>query len=126
MTSMPRLALASAALAVAVAACGGRMPPGQPGDGQVISGNERFGWDQPAGDAAELATFRYAFYTDNARTETTDVACASQAAAAGFACTCRLPSMSSGTHTLQIAAFIIDAGTVRESARSSSVTVNVR
>ncbi|PYR75195.1 MAG: hypothetical protein DMF86_16175 [Acidobacteria bacterium] len=115
---MPRLALASAALAVAVAACGGRMPPGQPGDGQVISGNERFGWDQPAGDAAELATFRYAFYTDNART--------GQAAAAGFACTCRLPSMSSGTHTLQIAAFIIDAGTVRESARSSSVTVNVR
>jgi hypothetical protein len=113
--------------ALAVTACGGSRSSGtQSPDAQPISGTERFGWDQPAADAGELATFRYALYVDSTRSEVTDVACSGPPSAAGFACTCRLPAMSSGRHTLQIAAFVLDAGTIRESARSTSLDVVVR
>ena len=120
---MRSLASGCAALSLALAACGGRMPPGPPGDGQVISGMERFGWDQPAADAAELATFRYAIYLDTSRLEAEDVTCGTGAGAAGFACTCRLPAMSSGAHTLAVAAYVVLAGVTRESPRSASVSV---
>jgi hypothetical protein len=89
----------------------------------MISGSERFGWDQPAADAGELATFRYAMYVDEVRSEAADVSCDASPSAGRFACTSRLPSMSIGAHTLQVAAFVIDAGAVRESARSAGVRV---
>lgn len=93
------------------------------GGGETITGLERFGWDQPAADAGELASFRYALYVDEARSEATDVSCAPGAAAGRFACTCRLPALSSGAHSLQVAAFVLDAGVTRESARSAAVRV---
>jgi hypothetical protein len=107
-----------------VSACGGSTgaPPGS-GNADTITGTERFGWDQPASDAGELASFRYALYVDNSRTEATDVSCGSTPASGRFACTCALPLMASGSHTLQVAAFVIDASTTRESARSDAVRV---
>jgi hypothetical protein len=107
-----------------VSACGGSTdaPPGS-GSGETITGAERFGWEQPASDAGELASFRYAFYVDNSRTEATDVSCGSTATSDRFACTCGLPVMASGSHTLQVAAFVIDASTTRESPRSAAVRV---
>ena len=50
--------------------------PSAPSGGESITGSERFGWEQPAADAAELATFRYAIYVDDARSEATGVSCA--------------------------------------------------
>src|SRR4029079_13650900 len=107
---------------VVLVACGGKSPT-SPGTGDVITGSERFGWDQPAADAGELATFRYAMYVDEARGEAADVTCDAASTSGRFACTSRLPSMPNGMHTLQVAAFVIDAGLVRESARSASVRV---
>jgi hypothetical protein len=121
---MARAAAVSAALACLVlCACGDSS--GTPGSnsGEIITGVERFGWEQPAADAGELASFRYAIYVDNSRTEAADVSCGSSAASGRFECTCQLPAIASGAHTLQIAAFIVDGNATRESARSEAVRV---
>jgi len=117
-TQLVTVVLACAALS----ACGGP-PPSPPATGDVLSGGERFGWDQPAGDAAELAAFRYALYVDETRNEAADVTCSPAPSGGRFACTCRIPSLSAGTHTLQIAAFVSDGGTILESSRSAAVRV---
>jgi hypothetical protein len=121
---MARAAAFSAALACLVlCACGDSS--GAPGSssGEIITGVERFGWEQPAADAGELASFRYALYVDNSRTEANDVSCGSSAATGRFACTCQLPAIASGAHTLQIAAFVVDGNATRESGRSEAVRV---
>jgi len=88
-----------------------------------ISGLERFGWEQPATDTGELASFRYAMYVDNTRSEATDVSCGSTSTSGRFACTCQLPVMAAGSHTLQVAGFVTDESASRESARSEAVRV---
>ena len=108
-----------------LASCGGGSPS-SPNGAETITGVERMGWDQPAADAGELASFRYAVYVDETRTEASDVACASVQSSAGFACTSRLPSMSNGVHTLQVAAYVLDGGAVRESTRSAALRVTKR
>lgn len=103
-----------------LAACGS---PPAPSGTETITGDERFGWDQPAADAGELASFRYALYVDDTRSEALDVSCAPGQAAGVFGCTSRLPAMSAGAHTLQIASFVNDGGAVRESTRSTAVRI---
>ena len=117
------------ALAVAVAGCGkspsAPPPPSTtPGPVETITGSERLGWDQRASDAAELATFRYAIYVDGVRTELTGATCSTSPSNGSFACTARLPAISRGTHTIELASFIVD-GSVLESARSSALRVSV-
>ena len=104
-----------------LAACSGSIST--PGATETITGVERFGWEQPAADAGELASFQYAIYVDEARSEAVDVSCAAGQSSGRFNCTSRLPSMSSGIHTLQVAAFVVDRGATRESARSVLVRV---
>jgi hypothetical protein len=116
-------ALVLVAACFATGSCGPSRHDPAPSDGQVITGNERFGWDQAAADVAELASFGYAVYLDGVRTEAVDVSCGTTATAAGFPCTCRLPAMSVGAHTLQVAAFVVDGATIRESERSPAVQV---
>jgi hypothetical protein len=101
------------------AACGGKKPDSAP-PGERISGAERIGWDQQASDATELASFRYAIYVDGARNELADVTCAP--APPTFACSARLPSLTAGPHTLELASFISDLGTV-ESPKSAPLRV---
>jgi len=110
-----------ASAAFVLAACGGS--PATSSGTETITGVERFGWDQPAADAGELTSFRYALYVDEARSEAADVACAPGQSNGSFACTSRLPAISQGVHTLQVAAFVLDGGVTRESARSAAVRV---
>jgi hypothetical protein len=117
-------ALMSLLILSASSACGGGSPSTPPpAGGDTITGSERFGWDQPAADAGELATFRYAIYVDDVRSEVTDAQCAPAQTPRQFACTCSLPSMTSGPHTVQVSAYVLDGGTVRESSRSTPVRV---
>ena len=95
-------------------------PPGN----ETINGTERIGWDQRAADTVELAAIGYVLYVDGTRTPLTAVTCATEAVTAGFACSARLPALSAGSHTLQLASFITD-GTVLESERSASLSVTV-
>lgn len=105
--------------------CGspGQGPAGSP---QAITGSERFGWDQAAADLGELATFRFVFYVDGVRSESVEATCGTAPGAAGFPCTCQLPAMAAGLHALQLAAYVDDNGTIRESERSAPLRVQKR
>lgn len=92
----------------------------------VLTGSERFAWDQKAADRTELSKLRYAMYVDGARTEIATATCSETAGAAGFSCTCPLPKMSPGAHTLQVAAYVMDGSSVKESSRSTPVRVVIR
>jgi glucose/arabinose dehydrogenase len=95
-----------------------------PAPSETITGNERLGWDQRASDAVELSTFRYAVYVDGTRSELTAATCATASTDGAFACSARLPALSPGAHTIELASFIVD-GSVFESARSSALRVTV-
>ena len=116
-------------LALGAYACQKKTPPAPtptPDGVETVSGSERLGWDQRAADTAELGSFRYAIYVDGARSEVAEPSCASTPGANGFACTGRLPPMTPGQHTLEIAAFVVDSGgATLESARSTGLRVNV-
>jgi len=112
------------------AACGSSTPPAPstgPGNGssESITGRERIGWDQPASDSAELATFGYAIYVDGIRNEIIDPSCSGSASASGFSCSGRLPPMSSGAHALEIAAFSTVNSESGESPKSAPLHVVV-
>src|SRR3954451_20782770 len=111
-----------------VAACGGGSPPPPvvtpPSTPVTVTGTERIGWDQPAGDAVELATFGYAIYVDGTRTAATGGACTPAAAATGFPCTAALPPLTPGAHSLQVASFVND-GALLESTRSAALQLTL-
>ena len=114
---------------VAAAACDSRSSPAPPvvtppGNNETITGVERIAWDQRAGDAAELAAIGYVLYVDGNRTSFSEVTCAATSTAAGFACSGRLPPLTPGPHTLQLASTITD-GTLLESERSAALSVTV-
>lgn len=100
-------------------------PSPDPGAPPAIRGDERLGWDQPAANRAELATFSYAIYVDGARREMAGVTCEDSAAAAGFPCSGQLPLMTPGLHTLELAAFFTDDDRVVEGPKSTPFQVNV-
>ena len=125
MLSRPSIAVL-ALLTISLGACDNDKAPPSPSGGSggdvQISGNERLGWMQQAANASELATFQYAIYVDGVRSELTGASCATTAGTSGFECTAPLPVMSPGTHTLELAAFVVDGG-VLESAKSPALTV---
>jgi len=117
-----------AALAVSFAACGSSTPPPSTSDpggtGERISGNERLGWNQGASSAGDLATFRYAAYVDGNRVELADVSCGGLAS--GVApCNSRMPAMTPGAHSIELASFLVDGESVIESGRSAPLRVTV-
>jgi glucose/arabinose dehydrogenase len=112
----------------ALSACDGKSPPAPPSVDspaavETITGREQIAWDQRAPSTTELAAVRYAIYVDNSRSEMTAVSC-SPSAADVYTCTATLPSLSAGSHTLELAAFVVD-GSILESTRSSPLRVNV-
>ena len=109
---------------LAIGGCGGSSNPDS-GGSQAIRGNERIGWDQQAANTAELSNFRYAIYVDGNRSELPDVTCADSQGSAGFACSGRLPGLSAGQHTLELASYVVVDGAISESPKSPPLRVNV-
>jgi len=97
--------------------------PTPPAGAERITGSERLGWSQQAGSGEDLATFRYLIYVDSAASDAQDVSCSVTAGPAGFACTARMPSMSSGLHALTLSSYIDSGGSRLESPRSPAVSV---
>jgi quinoprotein glucose dehydrogenase len=119
------VALAVGFVVAAASACGGsKAPPGSsdPGStGERISGSERLGWSQAASSSSELATFGYLAYVDNNRNVLSGVSCTPSGS--GFDCSSRMPTMTPGAHTIQLASYSL--ATNVESARSAPIQVNV-
>jgi glucose/arabinose dehydrogenase len=112
------------------AGCGASTPPPPspgPGNDETISitGRERIGWDQPAADSAELATFGYVIYVDGTRNEILDPSCSGGASATSFSCNGKLPPMSNGAHTLELATYSTVNTDSGESPKSSPLRVVV-
>jgi glucose/arabinose dehydrogenase len=124
-------ALASAIVcSLTLVACGGNDAPPAPGTGGSsgdvqVSGGERLGWTQQAANAFELSTFQYAIYLDGNRSVLTGVSCGVTASTSGFECSAPLPTLTAGSHTIELAAFTID-GSVLESAKSPPLRVTLR
>lgn len=116
--------------AAGAASCGGGNGSSSPGPGggsggDTINGSERIGWTQAAGDPTELASFRYVMYVDGSRTPLNDAACTNQISGAGYPCTSRLPALTPGAHSLELASYVDSGGTVVESDRSAAIRVTV-
>jgi glucose/arabinose dehydrogenase len=119
-----RFALALVAC-VCLAGCDKKEPetpdPGNPsGDVQVAPG-DRLGWTQPAPDTADIAAVQFALYIDGTRTTLSGAGCTR--AGSAFECSAVLPTLTAGTHTLELAAFVTEGSVTAESTRSAPLRV---
>ncbi len=96
--------------------------PGNPSGDTRVSPGDRLGWAQRAADATEVASLQFALYVDGNRTTLTSVNCSS-AASEEFDCSAMLPTLSTGSHTLELASFIVDGSGTIESPRSAPLRV---
>jgi aldose sugar dehydrogenase len=113
-------------LAALVACSKSPEQPQTPQTGERITGSEKIGWTQSATDSATLSEFSYAIYVDGARSQLANPSCGDTPSSAGFDCSAPLPRMSSGSHTLEIAAYVVDdTGTILESSKSTPLQVIV-
>jgi hypothetical protein len=114
---------------LAAAACGGSddsSPPSSPppsGSGETVTGRERFGWTQ-AGSASDASVLQFAAYLDGNRRVLDGVVC-SGGNTGGLECNAPLPSMTPGSHTLEVAAFYQSGDTVVEGPRSAPLRLQV-
>ena len=125
---MNRAFVLVAAACFAVAGCDNKKEPETPdpgnpsGEVRVMPG-ARLGWRQPAVDAAQASSFQYALYIDGARTMLAGVTCSETPSEAGFDCSAVLPTMTAGTHTLELSAVTMDGSATLESGRSAPLRV---
>jgi len=97
-------------------------PGDNSGDVQVSPG-DRLGWTQPASDTSDITAVQFALYVDGTRTTLTSVSCTR--AGSAFECSAVLPTLTTGTHTIELAAFVAEGGATAESARSAALRVVV-
>jgi hypothetical protein len=93
--------------------------PGGGGAAIPINGGERIAWIQDAESLAAARAFNFVVYVDGARSSLAGVSCADASGQAE--CSAPLPRLSSGRHTLEIAA--VAAG--KEGEKSTTITVEV-
>src|SRR5262245_1762402 len=127
---MRRLLCVTIVSAMTLSACGGtdNPPPSSPppsGGGDTITGRERVAWTQTIGNPADIALYRYALYVDGTRRALEGETCAATSSAASFDCSAPLPSMTAGSHTLELVSFVTQGDTVYESPKSSGLRVTV-
>ncbi len=97
--------------------------PGQPSGEVQVSAGDRLGWTQAAPDRSDITSLQFALYVDGARTTLAGASCTR--AGAAFECSAVLPTMTAGTHTLELAAFVSEGGVLLESERSGGLRVAV-
>jgi glucose/arabinose dehydrogenase len=109
-----------------VAACDKNDPEDRDSDtpsGEVrVSPGDRLGWTQQAADAVQLAAFQYALYVDGSRMTLANATCAA-AASGTFDCSAPIPTLSAGSHTIELASFVADGTVTIESSRSAPLRV---
>lgn len=127
-TTSPIHQFLAAALVAAVTACGGDNPPPPttpPPSGDIpVTGHEQLGWTQTAISSADLRSFRFSAYIDEARAELATTTC--QPTGGGSAdCRSPLPPMTPGRHVLELTATRRLGSQAAESPRSSPLVLIV-
>ena len=115
----------------AAAACGGSgsspgpsVPPTTDGDVVRVTGTERLGWDQSAESVSDVGALSFVVFVDGVQGNLAGASCATTASGtAGFLCSAPLPPLTTGQHTLQLAAERTTDGVVRLSERSAPLIV---
>ena len=129
MRVMLRRAAYIALACICVAACDKKSPEtpdpgaGSPSGDTRVSPGDRLGWSQQAADATDVASFQFALYVDGNRMTLSGVSCTRAASGTDFDCSATLPTMTAGTHTLELASFVVDGSVTIESARSAPLRV---
>ena len=125
MRMMVRRLIFAVVVCACFAACDKNDPevpdPGNPSGEIQVAPGDRLGWTQPAPDAADINTLQFALYVDGARTTLASATCAR--AGADFECSAALPALSPGSHTLELASFVVDGSVTAESPRSPALRV---
>ncbi len=103
-----------AALGAASAGCGGD-------SAENAGGGDRLHWDQAEASRDRLVRYSFTLYVDGSGATLEGVQCGQQAAAAGYPCSGMLPSLTRGTHTLELQA-VVDG---RAGPKSAPTTVTV-
>ena len=62
-------------------------------------------WNQAAATDAEMASIRFAVYLDGTRYDLSGAECAATPSPGTYACSARLPPLTVGPHTLQLASY---------------------
>jgi glucose/arabinose dehydrogenase len=96
---------------------------GTPSGETRVSPGDRLGWLQQAADATDVASYQFALYVDGNRMVLSGVSCVRATSGPAFDCSATLPNMSNGTHTLELASFVVDGSATIESARSAPLRV---
>ena len=110
-----------------VAGCDKKEPetpdPGDPSGEVPVSPGDRLGWMQQAADAVQVASFQYALYVDGSRMPLSNATCTAAASGTGFDCSAPMPTLSAGSHTIELASFVVDGALTIESVRSAPLRV---
>lgn len=72
---------------------------------QSATGPEHLSWSQAAASDTELASIRFAIYVDGSRSELAGSSCAASTTQDVYDCSAPLPTLTPGSHTLQMAAY---------------------
>lgn len=92
---------------------------------KVVTGTERIGWSQVASSAEDLARYRFVTFVDGIAQGTSGAVCQTPSDGVVFECSANLPSMSEGTHAVQLAVALDGDGPSFESARSPALRLRV-
>jgi hypothetical protein len=121
------LKIAALGACLAAASCGGSpvspspSSPSNPSTVPSLRGGERLSWDQSAASVQDASAYQYKLYVDGRPATFDDIRCGAGSGSALYLCSGRLPSMSTGSHVLELSASMRGV----ESTRSSPLTVNV-
>jgi glucose/arabinose dehydrogenase len=88
-----------------------------------VTGTERLGWDQSADSAADLQALSFLVFVDGAQRSLAGAACMTTSNASGFPCSAPRPALTTGQHTLQLAALRNTEDGVRQSELSAPLIV---
>ena len=116
---------AAVALVVTVSsyACGGSSSAPSTSGVQTITSSESLYWNQQASSDAEMASIRFAIYVDGIRVDLAGSECAASGSQGTYACRSPLPTLTAGSHTLQLASFYFGFESLENRAPAMAVIV---
>lgn len=74
---------------------------------QTTASPQHLSWSQAAASDTEMASIGFAIYLDGSRSELSGASCAASATQGLYDCSAPLPTLTPGSHTLQMASYYV-------------------